>query len=128
MYSAAGRRTGDLPVKSSLPGLLDYLYLGVKLGIYPCLIFMGVGAMTDFGPLIANPKTLLLGAAAQLGIFMTFIVRYSCLGFTAAEAAAIGIIGGADGPTAIFADRQAGARICWAPSRWPPTATWRWCL
>lgn len=83
------------------PGLIDYLYLGVKLGIYPCLIFIGVGAMTDFGPLIANPKSLLLGAAAQLGIFVTYIgARY--LGFDAAEASSIGIIGGADGPTAIF--------------------------
>ncbi len=83
-------------------GLLDYLYLGVKLGIYPCLIFMGVGAGTDFGPLISNPKTLLMGAAAQLGIFFTFIVAYNWLGFTAAEASSIGIIGGADGPTAIW--------------------------
>ena len=82
-------------------GLLDVLYLGVKLGIYPCLIFMGVGAMTDFGPLIANPKSLLLGAAAQLGIFMTY-VGCRLLGFTGAEASSIGIIGGADGPTAIF--------------------------
>ncbi len=83
-------------------GLLDVLYLGVKLGIYPCLIFMGVGAGTDFGPLIANPKTLLLGAAAQLGIFMTYAgCRLSGL-FNAAEASSIGIIGGADGPTAIF--------------------------
>ena len=82
-------------------GLIDVLYLGVKLGIYPCLIFMGVGAMTDFGPLIANPKSLLLGAAAQLGIFMTYVgCRF--LGFTGAEASSIGIIGGADGPTAIF--------------------------
>ena len=82
-------------------GLLDVLYLGVKLGIYPCLIFIGVGAMTDFGPLIANPKSLILGAAAQIGIFATFAGAYG-LGFTAAEAASIGIIGGADGPTAIF--------------------------
>lgn len=82
-------------------GLLDYLYLGVKLGIYPCLIFVGVGAMIDFGPLIANPKSLLLGAAAQVGIFMTYIGA-SMLGFTPQEAASIGIIGGADGPTAIF--------------------------
>ncbi len=87
---------------SITPGLVDYLYLGVKLGIYPCLIFLGVGCMTDFGPLIANPKSLLLGAAAQLGIFMTFAgCRLSGL-FTAAQAASIGIIGGADGPTAIF--------------------------
>jgi len=83
------------------PGLLDYLYLGVKLGIYPCLIFLGVGATTDFGPLIANPKTLLLGAAAQLGIFVTFIGA-ELLGFTPAESSSIGIIGGADGPTAIW--------------------------
>ncbi|MBU5626921.1 sodium ion-translocating decarboxylase subunit beta [Oscillibacter sp. MSJ-2] len=83
-------------------GLIDYLYLGVKLGIYPCLIFMGVGAMTDFGPLIANPKSLLLGAAAQLGIFMTFVGCNLSGQFTPAEAASIGIIGGADGPTAIF--------------------------
>ena len=82
-------------------GLLDVLYLGVKLGIYPCLIFMGVGAMTDFGPLIANPKSLLLGAAAQLGIFMTY-VGCRLIGFTGPEASSIGIIGGADGPTAIF--------------------------
>ena len=86
---------------SITPGLIDYLYLGVKLGIYPCLIFMGVGAMTDFGPLIANPKSLLLGAAAQLGIFITYI-GVSYLGFNPAEAASTGIIGGADGPTAIF--------------------------
>ena len=86
---------------SETAGLIDYLYLGVKLGIYPCLIFVGVGAMTDFGPLIANPKSLLLGAAAQLGIFVTF-VGARALGFTAAEAGSIGIIGGADGPTAIF--------------------------
>lgn len=82
-------------------GLLDYLYLGVKLGIYPCLIFVGVGAMTDFGPMLANPKSLLLGAAAQLGIFATYLVAIG-LNFTPQEAGSIGIIGGADGPTAIF--------------------------
>ena len=82
-------------------GLLDYLYLGVKLGIYPCLIFLGVGAMTDFGPLIANPKSFLLGAAAQLGIFLTFIGAFA-LKFSPAQAASIGIIGGADGPTSIY--------------------------
>ena len=82
-------------------GLIDVLYLGIELGIYPCLIFMGVGAMTDFGPLIANPKSLLLGAAAQLGIFMTY-VGCRLLGFTGPEAGSVGIIGGADGPTAIF--------------------------
>ncbi len=82
-------------------GLLDYLYLGVKLGIYPCLIFVGVGAMTDFGPMLANPKSILLGAAAQLGIFVTYLAAVG-LGFTPQEAGSIGIIGGADGPTAIF--------------------------
>lgn len=86
-------------------GLLDILYIGVKAGVYPCLIFLGVGAMTDFGPLIANPKSLLLGAAAQVGIFATFLVTQidiPIFGFTPAQAASIGIIGGADGPTAIF--------------------------
>ena len=92
--------------QSLTAGLIDYLYLGVKLGIYPCLIFMGVGAMTDFGPLISNPKTLLLGAAAQLGIFATFFAAKEIGGmlgyFDALDAASIGIIGGADGPTAIY--------------------------
>jgi len=82
-------------------GLLYYLYQGVKLGIYPSLIFLGIGAMTDFGPLIARPSSLFLGAAAQLGIYIAFIVAIM-LGFDSLEAAAIGIIGGADGPTAIF--------------------------
>ncbi len=82
-------------------GLLDYLYLGVKLGIYPCVIFIGVGAMTDFGPLLANPKSLLLGAAAQFGIFGTYLAA-NALGYLPHEAASIAIIGGADGPTAIY--------------------------
>ena len=82
-------------------GMADYIYLGVKLGIYPPLIFLGIGTMTDFEPLIARPSSLLLGAAAQLGIFFTF-VGAKILGFTSKEAASIGIIGGADGPTAIF--------------------------
>ena len=82
-------------------GLLDILYIGVKTCLYPCLIFIGVGAMTDFGPLIANPKSLLMGAAAQIGIFATFVVAI-LIGFYPKEAASIGIIGGADGPTAIF--------------------------
>lgn len=82
-------------------GLLDVMYIGVKAGLYPCLIFIGVGAMTDFGPLIANPKSFMLGAAAQLGIFITFLCA-NALGFTPAEAGSIGIIGGADGPTSIF--------------------------
>ena len=100
-------------------GLLDFFYIGVKTSIYPCLIFMGVGAMTDFGPLLSNPKSLLLGAAAQLGVFVAFLgaiaLNYldallglpaGTLGFTAKEAASIGIIGGADGPTAIFLTSQ----------------------
>ena len=82
-------------------GLVDFLYLGVKLGIYPPLIFLGVGAMTDFKPLIANPKSLLLGAAAQFGVFAAFLGAV-LLGFTGPESASIGIIGGADGPTAIY--------------------------
>ena len=86
---------------STYGGLLYYLYQGVKMGIYPPLIFLGIGAMTDFGPLIANPKSFILGAAAQLGIFFTFFGAIF-LGFTQAQAGSIGIIGGADGPTAIF--------------------------
>jgi sodium ion-translocating decarboxylase beta subunit len=91
-----GKATGD-----EAGGLLYYLYQGVKLGIYPSLIFLGIGAMTDFGPLIARPSSLFLGAAAQLGIYTAFMVALM-LGFTPKEAASIGIIGGADGPTAIF--------------------------
>ncbi len=93
-------------------GLLDFFYIGVKTSIYPCLIFMGVGAMTDFGPLLSNPKSLLLGAAAQLGVFAAFLGAVALnlispeLGFTGKEAASIGIIGGADGPTAIFLTSQ----------------------
>ncbi|HIT58032.1 MAG TPA: sodium ion-translocating decarboxylase subunit beta [Candidatus Galloscillospira stercoripullorum] len=82
-------------------GLLDILYIGVKAGVYPCLIFIGVGAMTDFGPLIARPSSLILGAAAQLGVFLAFFGAI-CLGFSGPEGASIGIIGGADGPTAIY--------------------------
>ena len=93
-------------------GLLDFFYIGVKTSIYPCLIFMGVGAMTDFGPLLSNPKSLLLGAAAQLGVFVAFLGAIALnlispvLGFTGPEAASIGIIGGADGPTAIYLTSQ----------------------
>ena len=86
-------------------GLLDIFYIGVKSSLYPCLIFMGVGAMTDFGPLLSNPKSLLLGAAAQMGVFAAFFGAIA-LGFTGPEAASIGIIGGADGPTAIFLTTQ----------------------
>ncbi len=86
-------------------GLLDFFYIGVKTSIYPCLIFLGVGAMTDFGPMLSNPKSLLLGAAAQLGVFAAFFGAI-LLGFSGKEAASIGIIGGADGPTAIFLTSQ----------------------
>ncbi len=91
-------------------GLLDFLYIGVKTCIYPCLIFIGIGAMTDFGPLISNPKSLLLGAAAQVGIFATFVgAKY--MGFNGLESASIGIIGGADGPTAIFVTSKLAPHI-----------------
>ena len=92
----------DWALLGSSGGMVDYIYLGVKLGIYPPLIFLGIGTMTDFEPLIARPSSLLLGAAAQLGIFITFIVCYTVMGFTPQEAASTGIIGGADGPTAIY--------------------------
>lgn len=97
-------------IGSGEAGLLDILYLGVKLGIYPCLIFVGIGAMTDFSPLIANPKSLLMGAGAQLGIFVAFagallLGQIPSIGFNIKDAASIGIIGGADGPTAIFVTR-----------------------
>ena len=91
----------DWALLGSSGGMVDYIYLGVKLGIYPPLIFLGIGTMTDFEPLIARPSSLLLGAAAQLGIFFTF-VGAKILGFTNQEAGAIGSIGGADGPTAIY--------------------------
>ena len=91
----------DWALLGSSGGMVDYIYLGVKLGIYPPLIFLGIGTMTDFEPLIARPSSLLLGAAAQLGIFLTY-VGCRLLGFTGAEASSVGIIGGADGPTAIF--------------------------
>lgn len=87
-------------------GLFDLLYLGVKLGIYPPLIFLGIGVMTDFGPLIANPKSLLLGAAAQFGIFGTYLGAMALGNFTEKQAASIAIIGGADGPTAIWLTTQ----------------------
>lgn len=93
--------TGELVSAESYSGLLGYLYMGVKTGIYPCLIFLGIGATTDFGPLISNPKTMILGAAAQIGIFLTFLGAL-LLGFTPSVASSIGIIGGADGPTAIL--------------------------
>ena len=91
-------------------GLIDILYLGVKLGVYPSLIFLGVGAMTDFSPLIANPKSLLMGAGAQLGVFVAFFAALF-LGFTPAEAGAIGIIGGADGPTAILVTKELAPQL-----------------
>ena len=102
-------------VEPSSRGLLWYLYFGVDKVIYPPLIFLGIGAMTDFGPLIANPKSMLIGAGAQLGIFIAFILA-SVLGFSAAAAAAIAIIGGADGPTAII---TASRRLWLLPSLRP---------
>ncbi len=92
-------------------GLIDLLYLGVKLGIYPCLIFIGIGAMTDFSPLIANPKSLLIGAGAQLGVFVAFGFALLSGLFTPQEAAAIGIIGGADGPTAILVTKALAPQL-----------------
>lgn len=106
-------------------GLLYYLYQGVKLGIFPPLIFMGVGAMTDFGPLIANPMSLLLGAAAQLGIFLAFIVAL-ILGFTPAEAGAIGIIGGAGWSDRDLCHHEAGSRSAGTDCYRPRIPTWRW--
>lgn len=112
-------------VQTATGGLLYYLYQGVKLGIYPPLIFMGVGAMTDFAPLIANPKSLLMGAGAQFGIFFAFTVAI-LFGFNAGKPA----------PSASLAARTAPRPsssppswllICWAPSRWPRIPTWRWC-
>jgi sodium ion-translocating decarboxylase beta subunit len=103
LIQEAGKQVMVITEPSSIQpgGLLKYFYQGNRLGIFPPIIFMGIGAMTDFGPLIANPKSLLLGAAAQLGIFTTFIGAI-LLGFTGPEAGSIGIIGGADGPTAIY--------------------------
>ena len=100
----AGRLT-DASGAVLSPGLIDFLYFGVKAGVYPPLIFMGIGAMTDFAPLIANPSSFILGAAAQLGIFFTYVGAI-LLGFTPQQAGSIGIIGGADGPTAVFVTSQ----------------------
>lgn len=105
-----------VPPQGGQPGgLLYYLYMGIELGIYPPLIFLGIGALTDFGPLISNPKTLLLGAAAQLGIFFTFLGALA-LGFSPGEAGSIGIIGGADGPTAIYLTSQMAPHLLGAVS------------
>lgn len=103
-------QTVDYQKVFSQGGLLDMLYVGVKTGVYPCIIFMGVGAMSDFGPLLSNPKSLLLGAAAQLGIFTAFILAI-VLGFSGQEAASIAIIGGADGPTAIWLTKELAPHI-----------------
>ena len=97
----AGRMINETTGAAATPGLMDFLYFGVKAGIYPPIIFLGIGSMTDFAPLIANPKSFILGAAAQFGIFFTY-VGATLLGFTPKEAGSIAIIGGADGPTAIF--------------------------
>ena len=96
---------GLIATSEGYEGLLGYLYMGVKTGIYPCLIFLGIGATTDFGPLISNPKTMILGAAAQIGIFVTFLGALA-LGFAPNVASSIGIIGGADGPTAILVTKS----------------------
>ena len=104
-------------------GLIDILYLGVKLGIYPCLIFMGVGAMTDFGPLIANPKSLLLGAAAQVGIFLT----YAGCRFMARKPVPSASSAAPTAPRP-SSSQPCWPRPCWAPSPWRPTPTWPWCL
>ena len=96
---------GLIATSEGYEGLLGYLYMGVKTGIYPCLIFLGIGATTDFGPLISNPKTMILGAAAQIGIFLTFLGALA-LGFAPNVASSIGIIGGADGPTAILVTKS----------------------
>lgn len=107
----------DMQMIFSDGGLLDLLYLGVKLGIYPPLIFLGIGVMTDFGPLIANPKSILLGAAAQVGVFLTFLgaltlgALFPAISFGVEEAAATGIIGGADGPTAIYVTKTLAPRL-----------------
>ncbi len=101
---------GSKAITPGTEGLFFYLYKGVEWVIYPPLIFLGIGAMTDFGPLIANPKSLIMGAAAQLGIFITFLVAIN-IGFTGEEAAAIGIIGGADGPTAIYVTTKLAAHL-----------------
>ncbi|MFA6755664.1 MAG: sodium ion-translocating decarboxylase subunit beta [Bacilli bacterium] len=101
---------------SDEPGLLDYLYLGVRYEIYPCLIFLGIGATTDFGPLIANKKTMLLGGAAQIGIFLTFLGAIGLFGMSFEEAASIGIIGGADGPTAILVTTKLAPQLLGAIS------------
>ena len=103
--AAVLNEAGEVVTPESYSGLLGYLYMGVKTGIYPCLIFLGIGATTDFGPLIANPKTMILGAAAQIGIFLTFLGALA-LGFAPNVASSIGIIGGADGPTAILVTKS----------------------
>ena len=107
-------------------GLIDVLYLGIKLGIYPCLIFMGVGAMTDFGPLIANPKSLLLGAAAQLGIFLTY-VGCRLLGSPARRPPLWASSAARTAPPP-SSSPPCWPRPCWAPSPCRPIPTWRWCL
>lgn len=113
-------------------GVLAIFYkVAIGSGIAPLVIFMGVGAMTDFGPLLANPRTLLLGAAAQFGIFATVLGAltlnyFGIISFTLPQAAAIGIIGGADGPTAIYLSGKLAPELL-GPSRWRRTPIWRWC-
>lgn len=102
-----------------------FYHYGLEWEVRPCVIFLGLGAMTDFGPLIANPKTMLIGAGAQFGVFITFAGAILA-GFTLKEAASVGIIGGADGPTTIYLTQHL-ALNSWAPTPWPPIPTWPWC-
>jgi len=106
-------------------GLISILYYGIRSDLFPCLIFMGVGAMTDFGPLIANPVSLLLGAAAQFGVYIAFILANATGLFTPAQAAAIGIIGGADGPTSIFLANNLAPNLVAPTARLPLILIWR---
>lgn len=126
VYDVQSWTMQDGQIKYIAGSVLSYLYFGVSYGIYPPLIFLGIGAMTDFSTMLSNPKLVLLGAAAQVGVFLTFLGAI-WLGFTFKEAGAIGIIGGADGPTAIFLAAKL-APICWGRLRLPPTRTWLWCL
>ena len=112
-------------MSNGVGGLLHYFFLLDEWSILPSLIFMGVGAMTDFGPLISNPKSFLLGAAAQFGIYAAYFMAIF-MGFNDKAAAAISIIGGADGPTSIFLAGKLARRNLWAPSRWQHTPIWLW--
>lgn len=123
-YVAVGQHTPELLVTSIHGGLYDWIGLGIKAEIFPPIIFLGVGALTDFGPLLAAPRTLLLGAAAQVGVAATFFMALF-MGFNPNEAASIGIIGGADGPTSIFLTMKLAPHLL-APWPWPHTRTCPW--